>query len=386
MTSTSEEVRLTLAPGSLGVGIYRQETDGTCVVSQKNNAASPLQVGDVIVRLNGVTLADIKDGVKGWVALFQASASRQRNVVVRRAVNPSPTAAVAVAAATNNYSSAGAPTNNSTNNKVTATVFKPTKGSKLGIGLVGTGGVVTIISLAKDSLFASTPLQVGMTVDTINNIKCTDAGNCITVLKEAERQVTVVAVHNEKTKKALKPSTYQNAKKRKAVDSKPKRTYNKKPAVSKQPAVSSKQPTKYQKAAPKPSKNDFEHDEAYMYLLENGFPEPGCVSPCQNYYVTKNNDTYISIAKMLGMEDWKQLATLPFNQRFYGKNSRTKSVLFQRNTVVQIPKTAASKWKMNKIIDNSREEIKAMATCSKCLKKGELIYDATFLNNELIYV
>ena len=363
MTTTSEEVRLTLAPGSLGVGIYRQETNGTCVVSQKNNAASPLQVGDVIVRLNGVTLADIKDGVKGWVALFQASASRQRNVVVRRAVNPSPTAAVAVAAATNNYSSAGAPTKN----KVTATVFKPTKGSKLGIGLVGTGGVVTIISLAKDGLFASTKLQVGMTVDTINNIKCTDAGNCITVLKEAERQVTVVAVHNEKTKKALKPSTYQNAKKRKAVDSKPKRTYNKKPAVS-------KQPTKYQKvAAPKQSKNDFEHDEAYMHLLENGFPEPGCVSPCQNYYVTKNNDTYISIAKMLGMEDWKLLATLPFNQRFYGKNSRTKSVLFQRNTVVQIPKTAASKWKMNKIIDNSHEEIKAMATCSKCLKKGELI-------------
>ena len=79
MTTTSEEVRLTLAPGSLGVGIYRQETNGTCVVSQKNNAASPLQVGDVIVRLNGVTLADIKDGVKGWVALFQASASRQRN-------------------------------------------------------------------------------------------------------------------------------------------------------------------------------------------------------------------------------------------------------------------------------------------------------------------
>ena len=87
---TWEEVQLTIAPGSLGVGIYRQETDGTCVISQINNAATSFRVGDVIVSLDGVILADSKDGVKGWVKLFQASASRQRNVVVRRAVNSPP--------------------------------------------------------------------------------------------------------------------------------------------------------------------------------------------------------------------------------------------------------------------------------------------------------
>ncbi len=284
------------------------------------------------------------------------------------------------------------------------TVFKPSKDSKLGIGLVGAAGCVTVLSIAKDGLFSTTSLKVGMIVETINNVKCTDAGHGVSVLREAERQVTIVALHAEKAKKALKPSTYQNAKKRKAEESKPKKTPYKKQAVTKTKTATtkaaaasktktattkvtvSKTKTVTAKAAAsnktktaavvpkKSSKHDFNHDDAYMHLLENGFPDPGCVSACQNYYVTKNNDSYISIAEKLGMDDWKQLAAMPFNQRFYGgqNNKKTKSLIFAARTVIKIPKTAASKWKLNKIVDNYQEVVKTLATCSKCLKKGEL--------------
>jgi len=430
----SSELQLAIAPGPLGIGIYRNEADGSCVVSKTTTQQSPFEVGDIILRLNGVSLRGVEGGVQGWVALFQRYANLQRNVVVRRWAPASAAAVAATAvpassgeptngnkAMTTSSSSSGAPSsapivasqqntapttqqvtanvnqqptearapsvpktqqvanNNNMIHRETVTVFKPTQESKLGIGLVGTAGCIKVSSISPGYLFSTTRLKVGMIVESINTVQCTDAAHGVRLLKAAERQVTIVARHTEKTKKALKPSTYQNAKKRKAEVSKPKKAANKKQAVSKTKtaAVSKARPAavvvKPKKSSS--SKHDFNHDDAYMHLLENGFPDPGCVSACQNYYVTKNNDTYKSIAEKLGMEDWRQLSKMPFNDRFYGQAGKTKHktcVLFAARTVIKIPKTAASKWKLNKIVDNYQEEIQAMATCSKCLKKGAL--------------
>ena len=90
-----------------GVAIYRTEADGSCVVSKKVNAASPLEVGDVIVRLNSVYLPGVEGGVQGWVALFQSYSKVERDVVIRRQV-PAVTAATVPATA----SLARAPTTN----------------------------------------------------------------------------------------------------------------------------------------------------------------------------------------------------------------------------------------------------------------------------------
>lgn len=384
---SSSEIQLAIPTGALGIGIYRNEADGSCVVSKKNNQNSPFEVGDVIVRLNGVFLPGVDGGVQGWVKLFQLYANVERNVVVRRAAPITVPAPVqpSSGAPQNNSNVSRAPSvpktkkaaNNNVIHRETVTVVKPTEDSKLGIGLVGTAGCVKVSHIAKDGLFNNTGLFVGMTVESINTINCSDAAQGVRVLKAAKGQVTIVAQHTEKTKKALKPSTYQNAKKRKADASKPKKAAaNKKQAVSKAKTAVSKARAV---TVVKPS-GSFNHDDEYMHLLENGFPDPGCVSACQNYYVTKNNDTYTEIAKNLGMEDWKQLPAIPFNKRFYGQNNK-RQVVFAARTIIKIPKTAASKWKLNKIVDNHHEELQALATCSKCLKKGEL-FD-TFLHYEL---
>ncbi len=380
---SSSEIQLAIPTGALGIGIYRNEADGSCVVSKKSNKASPFEVGDVIVRLNGVYLPGVDGGVQGWVKLFQMYGNVERNVIVRRAASiivPAPVQQASSGAAQNNSTASRAPssvpkTKKAANNNVilreTVTVVKPTEASKLGIGLVGTAGCIKVSHIAKDGLFHN-KLFVGMTVESINTINCSDAAHGVRVLKAAKGQVTIVAQHTEKTKKALKPSTYQNAKKRKADVSKPakKAAANKKQAVSKTKTAVSKSRAV---TVVKPS-GSFNHDDEYMHLLEHGFPEPGCVSACQNYYVTKNNDTYIEIAKNLGMEDWKQLPKIPFNKRFYGQTNK-RQVVFAARTIIKIPKTAASKWKLNKIVDNHHEELQALATCSKCLKKGEL-FDA----------
>ncbi len=371
-SSTASTIQLSIPTGPLGIGIYRDEANGSCVVSSIKNKQSPLQVGDVIVRLNNVYLPGVQGGVQGWVAIFQLYANVERNVIVQRSSSPSGAAATAVPSSStvsqNNSNKTRAPSvpkttqaaANDMNDRETVTVYKPTVAFRLGIGLVGTAGCIKVSSIAKDGLFRNMKLQVGMVIESINSVKCTDAAHGVSLLKAAVGRVTIVALHTEKTKKALKPSTQQNAKKRKADVSKPKKSTNKKQAVSKRAVTGAKS-----------KDSSFNHDDAYMYLLENGFPDPGCVSACQNYYVTKNNDTYKTIAEKLGMEDWKQLPNMPFNKRFYGQNNK-RQVIFSHRTVIKIPKTSASKWKLNKIIDNSQVEIQAMATCSKCLKKGKL--------------
>ncbi|KAL7541871.1 hypothetical protein ACHAXR_011300 [Thalassiosira sp. AJA248-18] len=106
-----------------------------------------------------------------------------------------------------------------------------------------------------------------------------------------------------------------------------------------------------------------------MKLLKDGFPEYGKVSPCGTYYISNNNDTTMSIAAAIGLDDWKQFNTVEFNRRFY--NKLTGRMVFKQGTVLKIPTQLCSKWKLTKVIDNHVEELAAMATCSKCLKKEQ---------------
>ena len=97
-----ELLSISLPPGPLGVAIQRRSaldddphrcrlrddniigglTGQCCVVSSKSDPSSPLEVNDVILSLNGITLSDVTGGVGAWVTLFGAFAAR--NVVVLR--------------------------------------------------------------------------------------------------------------------------------------------------------------------------------------------------------------------------------------------------------------------------------------------------------------
>ena len=89
--------------------------------------------------------------------------------------------------------------------RVIAQVIKPSKDAKLGIGLTNfTDGTVRISSIAKDSLFAETDLQVGMVVEAINgNSKFATSKEAISLLKEAEGLVLIQAPLTEAQAQAI---------------------------------------------------------------------------------------------------------------------------------------------------------------------------------------
>lgn len=59
---------------------------------------------------------------------------------------------------------------------------------------------------------------------------------------------------------------------------------------------------------------------------------------------------------------------MPFNRFCYGILTARQQL--QKGTIVKIPTALCSKWKLNKLVDNHVAEVKEMATCSKCHKKG----------------
>jgi hypothetical protein len=97
-----ESLSISLPPGPLGVAIQRRSSldddphhcrlrddniivglaGQCCVVSSKSDPTSPLEVNDIIMSLNGITLSDVTGGVGAWVTLF--GAFTVRNVVVLR--------------------------------------------------------------------------------------------------------------------------------------------------------------------------------------------------------------------------------------------------------------------------------------------------------------
>ena len=82
--------------------------------------------------------------------------------------------------------------------KSIAVVFKkPSKDSKLGVGLGCPGGVnegtVKITSIDKTGCIAGTKLEVGMKIEAINGMRFATTREASALLKEAKRTVTVVA-------------------------------------------------------------------------------------------------------------------------------------------------------------------------------------------------
>ena len=84
------------------------------------------------------------------------------------------------------------------------------------------------------------------------------------------------------------------------------------------------------------ARDNFNHDEHYLKMARDGFPKPGFVSPCKNYYITETKgECYRTIAEKVGMDDWKDLISLSFNLKFYGRITANKT--FLDNTIVKIP-------------------------------------------------
>lgn len=87
-SSSAQPLTIYLLPGPLGIGI-KMSTTGECIVSSKApQSKSPLQVGDILLSLNGISLVDVDDGgTDAWCKLFSAFDNVERKVKVQRRDN-----------------------------------------------------------------------------------------------------------------------------------------------------------------------------------------------------------------------------------------------------------------------------------------------------------
>ena len=67
----------------LGFGIMKRNSQ--CVVATKDDLKAPVEIGDTIISLNGITLSQVHGGLDAWVTLFSAFAHDARTIVVHRA-------------------------------------------------------------------------------------------------------------------------------------------------------------------------------------------------------------------------------------------------------------------------------------------------------------
>lgn len=87
MTSLAPKiVTICLPPGPLGVAIQQSVDNGLCIVTSKSNDDSPLEVNDIIISLNGISLSEVEGGLPSWIKLFEAFASGSRALVVQHSV------------------------------------------------------------------------------------------------------------------------------------------------------------------------------------------------------------------------------------------------------------------------------------------------------------
>ena len=70
-------------PGPLNIGIKMNSADD-CVSRKEPQSNSPLQVGDILLSLNGITLRDVEGGTDAWCKLFSAFNTGERKVNVQR--------------------------------------------------------------------------------------------------------------------------------------------------------------------------------------------------------------------------------------------------------------------------------------------------------------
>ena len=82
---SKQPLTIYLLPGPLGIGIKMSTTTGECIVSSKApQSKSPLQVGDILLSLNGISLVDVDGGTDAWCKLFSAFDNVERKVKVQR--------------------------------------------------------------------------------------------------------------------------------------------------------------------------------------------------------------------------------------------------------------------------------------------------------------
>ncbi len=103
----------------------------------------------------------------------------------------------------------------------------------------------------------------------------------------------------------------------------------------------------------------------HVPLYEEDMPKPGFLSSNRAYYNCVKNDSYAKIAKYIGLDDWKQLSVIEFNVKRYN-GIHTARAEFYRNSIIRIPTHLCSKWKMDKLVDDEKEQLQVLATCSKC--------------------
>ena len=89
--------------------------------------------------------------------------------------------------------------------RVTLTIIKPFKESKLGIGIEQkAGGLIGVTFIASDSVFICTKLAVaGVTLERINGIECTNGAEAARLINETVGQMTVVIIIDEFSTAAL---------------------------------------------------------------------------------------------------------------------------------------------------------------------------------------
>ena len=329
MTSPQlQSLNISIPPGSLGVGINK--INGYCTVSSKTNQHSLLEVNDIITSLNGIKLVECEGGVTAWVTLFGAFSSSLRNLVVQRCVNNGATAAASATTAQPQLApqlpapSANVPTtavgsssNNGSSEPPVAssmTTHQPTINDSKKSETIVEPMAMVIDDTTKKLAATNGPPQLKLkTCDTCHVNKWHGIGTTTTcascrgdvVPSSAANQKKVAAkgsttsAADKKKKHALHDSTKHNATKKQkvSVDTKKQEPKTKKTTTNKKSSASNKKSSASNKKS-----SDWNHDDDYMKLVKDGFPNFGCVSPCGNYYISQLNDSYRSIADKIGLD------------------------------------------------------------------------------------
>ena len=371
---SEQKLTLTLPPGPLGVSIQLRLDDDVvqrlvaladegrsndpgetgagplCVVTSKNDPNSMLEPNDVILSLNGITLSDVTGGLGAWVTLFGAFA--ERSVVVLRRPMTTNTHINTSHVAQHPPLTAQQQQHQQPQFQQQQERFRFQPDMLVGVQRQQLAFLQPRQQKATAATEITTTLAVGGPLRSLP----LSLGNAPAAAVRSGGGGTV----------ATKKMKYNKSARQQAKEA----------GKRKSPLTTLTQEYKKTKSAPvsvissgvaKKRDDDFEHDDNYMKLLADGYPDPGRVSSCLTYYVANNGDSLSKIAEKIGLSSWKLLNDVEFNRRFYGV--LTGRTILKRDTVIKIPTSLCSDWKLSKLVDNQIEDIKTMATCSKCLKK-----------------
>jgi len=163
----------------VGVGLRNADGGGVYVNSIRENSIfvnTMLQIGMIIERINDIDCtsltsmeaADVLRGIRREVSIVA------RYTPMALTFQPQQEAV----------------------SSVTVTAIKPTRETRVGVGLIDKyGGGVQIKSLKPYGVFASALLRPGMTVDSVNGIDCTrlTGAEVVHILRQAVGEITLMA-------------------------------------------------------------------------------------------------------------------------------------------------------------------------------------------------